>query len=344
MSFTLREQAVPYEEDGTLSTRLARWARDLAPDSKWIEGEPLTRHSSLRIGGEAKAWIEVGTASDLLRLLAALGDAETRCVGLGSNSLFPDEGVVTPLLRFVGDMASWFVTGESGDEATVQVMAGAVNAHLVRGLMKSGWVGVEFLSLIPGTFGGAVALNAGTKEKELQEVLTMVWLAIPDNRRRRWEVLRRTPEELDMGYRHASLAPGAMVLGGEVRVRRGDVESARTLVREDKERRNRTQPYRLASVGSTFANPPGDYAGRLIEAVGLKGFSVGGAQVSPLHANFFINEGGATAEDFLSLMALARHRVRRDFGVELRPEVRFVGFDGWARMLALEEEWKDRDV
>jgi UDP-N-acetylmuramate dehydrogenase len=141
-----------------------------------------------------------------------------------------------------------------------------------------------------------------------------------------------------MSYRHAKLAPGAVVVRGEVTLEVGDADEARERVRADKERRDKTQPYRLASVGSTFANPPGDFAGRLVEAAGLKGHRVGGARVSELHANFFINEEHASARDFLSLMALARVRVRQRFGVELRPEVRFVGFDGWSAMVALEAE------
>ena len=141
-----------------------------------------------------------------------------------------------------------------------------------------------------------------------------------------------------MSYRSADLPPGSLVVGGVIEVTDGDVDEARQLVAKDKERRNRTQPYRLASVGSTFANPDGDYAGRLIEEVGLKGESTGGARVSELHANFFINESEARADDFLELMARARHRVREQFGVELRPEVRFVGFDGMKRLCELEQQ------
>ena len=146
-----------------------------------------------------------------------------------------------------------------------------------------------------------------------------------------------------MRYRHTALPEGTLVVGGTIRVRRGDVDAARERIAADKERRNRTQPYRLASVGSTFANPEGDYAGRLIDQVGLKGESIGGATISELHANFFINESDATAEDFLRLMALARHRVRNDFGVELRPEVRFVGFDGMKRLTEYERQLENAD-
>ncbi|RAL23483.1 hypothetical protein DL240_04800 [Lujinxingia litoralis] len=291
------------------------------------ESEPLRRRSSLRIGGAAWRFVEVGSFDDLALLLAAVGEDWRRLVwiGLGSNTLFPDEGIKGVVVRLSGQLAAWQV-----EQGHARVGAGAVNAHLVRGLLRDGWTGAEFLSLIPGTFGGAVALNAGTRERELSEVLQSCELARVNEEQGVWHVGTFQASQLDLSYRHAGLSEGDLVLSGVVAVERGDVNEAKSRVREDKERRNRTQPYRLASVGSTFANPEGDYAGRLIEAVGLKGHRIGGAQISELHANFFINAEDATAADFVALMALARHRVREQFGVELRPEVRFVGFDGWA--------------
>lgn len=345
MAQIVDEKTIPWLTEGTLGERLEFWQAEASDSSRLVVDESLSRHCSLRIGGPAAFWIEVGNVTDLWSLLGALGDEPYYCVGLGSNTLFPDEGIEGVVIRLVDELAQWSVTADGADSiAPVEVMAGAINAHLVRGLLRSQWVGAEFLSLIPGTFGGAVALNAGTREKELAAIIESVWLATPDSQKRCWTVEKKPASALAMGYRRAELAPGSLVIGGVVRVERGDVELARARVKADKERRNQTQPYRLASVGSTFANPPGDYAGRLIEAVGLKGQSVGGARISSLHANFFINEDGATAEDFLRLMALARHRVRRDFGIELRPEVKFVGFDGRSRMSDLERELEDRDV
>jgi UDP-N-acetylmuramate dehydrogenase len=299
--------------------------------------EPLAKHCSLRIGGAAAVWAEVETPRELGLLLEAADSDELDAVvvGLGSNVLFPDEGIRGVVIRLTGELADWSIESSEGDSATVEVGAGAVNAHLVRGLHKDGWVGAEFLALIPGTFGGAVVMNAGTKEAELSEVLLEA--DVLERGEAGWHRRRLSVDELGLGYRHSSLGPQSIVLGGRIRVRRGDVDSARELVRRDKARRNRTQPYKLASVGSTFANPEGDYAGRVIEEVGLKGHAIGGAKISELHANFFINEGEATAEQFLELMALARSKVRQRFGLELRPEVRFVGFDGYECMLAYED-------
>lgn len=339
------ERRIEWATSATLEERLEDWRRDASSASRLVKDEPLSRRSSLRIGGPASRWIEVGRVDDLWSLLEALSGEEFHCVGLGSNVVFPDEGIESPVIRLVDELAGWSVHPHRGSEAAaVEVMAGAVNAHLVRGLLADGWVGAEFLTLIPGTFGGGVALNAGTKECELNEILESVWLAIPDDDQRCWRIEEQSPRALSMRYRHASLPTGSMVVGGVLEVQRGDVEKARQRMAADKRRRNETQPYRLASVGSTFANPEGDFAGRLIDEAGLKGRAVGGARISELHANFFINDSEATAGDFLRLMAIARHRVRRDFGIELRPEVRFVGFDGRRRLRQLERQLEGSDV
>ena len=340
-----RNETIEWTSSAPLGQRLNRWADGTSSASRLAVDEPLSRHSSLRIGGRAAYWIEVGSVPDLHSLLSALGGRRCHCVGLGSNVLFPDAGIDDPVIRFVDDLADWTVRdGADDDGAEIDVGAGAINAHLARGLLSDGWVGAEFLTLIPGTFGGAVALNAGTKEQELQSILESTWLAIPDRQRRCWDIERVTPDALSMSYRYSELPDGAIVVGGRIRVRQGDVEAARQRMDDDKERRNETQPYRLASVGSTFANPDGDYAGRLIDEAGLKGTTIGGAKISELHANFFINESDATSDDFLRLMALARYRVRRDFGLELRPEVRFVGFDGDRRLSDFEEQLERNDA
>lgn len=334
---SLSERIIDWSESGSLADRLAEWASDATAESDLKKDESLRRRSSLRIGGSARWWIEIGDVEDLVDLLAKIAGDRTHCIGLGSNVLFPDDGLDEPVLRFVGDLAEWTINDdETGRRATVDVAAGTINAHLVRGLLAEGWVGAEFLTLIPGTFGGAVALNAGTRDKELRQILRFARVAVPDEEARKWRIERLSPAQLQMGYRRCELPDGAIVVGGRIEVGRGDVDAARARMDADKERRDRTQPYRLASVGSTFANPDGDYAGRLIDEVGLKGHRVGGARISELHANFFINEDDATTDDFLRLMALARRRVRDRFDIELRPEVRFVGFDGEQRLRELE--------
>lgn len=304
--------------------------------------EPLARRSSLRIGGVADLWCEPHTLSELVQVmsLARTHKLALTPVGLGSNTLYPDEGLRGVVVRLGGQLASWQCVQQSEQGCVLEVGAGCINAHLVRGALKQGFVGAEFLVLIPGTFGGAVVMNAGTREAELSSILESVDLLLPGEQL----PARLSPAELGMRYRHAELPAGALVVSGRIRVHRGDVTAASQRAKQDRARRNLTQPYKLASVGSTFANPEGDHAGRLIEAAGLKGYAHGGARISALHANFFINEQDASAHDFLTLMATARHKVRTQFGVELVPEVRFVGFDGWAELARLEQELEARDA
>lgn len=301
--------------------------------------ESLSRHCSLRIGGPAAVWAEVATLDELRAVVDAVTkrDAPVVVIGLGSNLLFPDEGIDGVVIRLVDELAEFYFEREDDEEGIVRIGAGAVNAHIVRGLHAQGWVGAEFLALVPGTFGGAVVMNAGTKHGELAEVLVDAEVMEVGG-----EIRCMSPDELGLEYRHSEIDDESIVVRGRLRVRKGDVDQARAMVKRDREHRNETQPYRYASVGSTFANPDGDWAGRLIEEAGLKGHSEGDARISDLHANFFINDGEARAEDFLKLMALARAKVRAQFGIELRPEVQFVGFDGWTRLLEYERKWEEQ--
>ncbi len=289
--------------------------------------EPLSQHSTLRIGGPARFWVEVKSLVELQRVveLANQERLPIEVVGLGSNVLFSDKGYDGVMLRLSGNLAGWNIL----DDGLVNIGAGAINAHLVKGLLKNGLVGAEFLVLIPGTFGGAIAKNAGTKNDEMSSILQSIQIITLNQPRK---VISMSAAEINLSYRHADLPERSLVIGGQIQLKTGDTAIAAEKVREDKNNRSKTQPYKLKSVGSTFANPTGDYAGRLIEAVGLKGTRIGGARISEHHANFFINEENASSSDFLSLMAVAMVKVKEAFGVELRPEVCFVGFDGWSEL------------
>jgi UDP-N-acetylmuramate dehydrogenase len=197
--------------------------------------------------------------------------------------------------------------------------AGAPTSRLVQRAAELGLTGCEFISGIPGTLGGAVAMNAGTRIGEMKDVVERVEVAAPQGLR--W----LEAAELGFAYRTCRLPPGSVVTRVGFRLRRGDVAASRAAMEADREYRRRTQPLSQPTWGSTFRNPPGDHAGRLVEAVGLKGHRVGNAMWSDVHANFVVNLGGATARDCLALVRLARDRVRERFGVVLELEVRLLG-------------------
>lgn len=297
---------------------------------------PLAKRTTLRLGGSAEVLVTLGSVEDVQRVLPWLQahGLPTRVLGAGSNLLVSDEGVSGVLLTMGGGLKSFDLLDAVDPETrkarqwpedaqVLRVGAAARNAYTVRTLHRSGLVGPEFLALIPGMIGGAVAMNAGTRWGDLKQALICVELVLPDG-----SLAMRTPEELEMGYRHCAIPAGALVVAAHLAVWPGDAGLAKDRVRDEKAYRNKTQPYSMACAGSFFANPPGDAAGRLIQAAGLKGLTFGGASISSMHANFIVNEGDGSAREVLTLMALARRRVRELFGVSLRPEVRLLGFGG----------------
>ncbi len=281
-----------------------------------VRDAPLAPRTAIRVGGPADLLVrpaDPDALSDLLRAVRDLGVPLT-VLGGGSNLLVADAGVRGVVLRLPQDLAP-----ESASGAALVLGAGAPSARLPARAHARGLVGMEFIAGIPGTLGGAVAMNAGTRTGEMKDVVTRVELATADG-------AGFVPAAaLAFGYRRALVPPGAVVTRVEVALREGDVAASAAAMREDRERRARTQPLDRPTFGSTFTNPPGDFAGRLVEAVGLKGHRVGNATWSDVHANFVVNLGGATARDVLALLELARSRVKDRFGVSLEAEVRLVG-------------------
>ncbi len=253
--------------------------------------------------------------AELLRAVRRLG-VPLAVLGGGSNLLVADRGVRGVVVRLPQDLAP--EPEPEADEALV-VNAGAPGARLVARAHARGLVGIEFLAGIPGTLGGAVAMNAGTRAGEMKDVLARVELATADGAG--WV----PASDLALGYRTSRIPAGAVVTRVEARLRAGDVAASAAAMKEDRDRRWRTQPLDRPTFGSTFTNPPGDFAGRLIEAVGLKAHRVGNATWSDVHANFVVNLGGATAADVVALMKLARSRVKERFGIVLETEVRLLG-------------------
>jgi UDP-N-acetylmuramate dehydrogenase len=285
-----------------------------------VENEPLAPHTSWRIGGPARFYATPRTPDELRH---TLGWAQERglpvfVLGGGSNLLARDAGFSGLVLRYRD--TSWQID-ERGDAGLLRVGAGAPMAGTARRVAGLGWAGLEWAEGLPGTIGGAVYGNAGCYGGDIASVLERATLLVDG------EVQTWGAERMEYGYRTSVLkrddrarAADRIVLAAELRLARGDRdELAATMARIAAERRSKTPWGR--SCGSVFKNPPGNSAGRLIEAAGLKGATSGGAQISERHANYIVNTGGATSDDILRLIELTRNEVLRQFGVELELEV-----------------------
>ncbi len=276
----------------------------------------LAARTAIRVGGPADLLVRPADPDALAVLLAAVRELDLPLfvLGGGANLLVADLGVRGVTVKLPPGFGE-----ESNEGGRLVLSAGAPSSRLTSRAQKLGLVGCEFVAAIPGTLGGLVAMNAGTHQGELKDVLTRVELATAEGTG--WV----PASTLDLAYRTCRLPPGAVVTRLEVELRPGDVAASAAAMKADVDRRRATQPYDRPTFGSTFRNPPGDFAGRLMEAAGLKGHRLGNAQWSDVHANFVVNVGGASAGDVLALVRLARARVREQFGVELEPEVRLAG-------------------
>ncbi|MCC6302416.1 MAG: UDP-N-acetylmuramate dehydrogenase [Gammaproteobacteria bacterium] len=280
-------------------------------------GEPMARHTSWRVGGPADRYYEPADLDDLACYLRDLpADEAVLWIGLGSNLLVRDGGIRGSVIATNGALDGI----ASLNDDVVEVGAGVPCAKVARHCAGAGLVGAEFLVGIPGTMGGALAMNAGAFGGETWPLVQSV-----DTIDRQGRLTRRTPDQYRVGYRSVQGPAGEWFVAARLRLRPGDADAARARIRELLARRTDLQPTGQPSCGSVFRNPPGDYAGRLIEACGLKGTRVGGAEVSRKHANFIVNDGTATAADIEALILRVRDTVERQQGVRLAPEVRIVG-------------------
>ncbi len=279
--------------------------------------EPLARHTSWGVGGPARSFYRPANTADLAAFLSQLDpDEPLLWLGLGSNLLVSDGGFAGTAIQTQGCLTCLERAGDQG----VRAQAGVSCAKVARFAARLGLAGAEFLAGIPGTIGGALAMNAGAHGGETWDRVHRVHTID-----RRGEIRVRLPDAFDIGYRHVEIPGGEWFLGAELQLRRGDPKACLERIRGLLERRGRTQPIGLPSCGSVFRNPPGDHAARLIEAAGLKGLRIGGAQLSEKHANFIINTGAATASDITRLIERVQAEVERRSGIRLIPEVRRVG-------------------
>lgn len=277
----------------------------------------LARHTSWRVGGPAEHSYQPADLEDLAAYLRSLPpDEPVLWLGLGSNLLVRDGGVRGSVIFTHGVLDGMQREGEYG----VRVEAGVPCAKVARFCAGEHLSGAEFLVGIPGTMGGALAMNAGAFGGETWQRVTAV-----ETIDRSGRISRRTPDEYRIGYRSVQGPAGEWFVAAHLGLEPGDADESNARIKALLQRRAQTQPTGQASCGSVFRNPPGDHAGRLIEACGLKGYYIGGACVSEKHANFIINGGHATAADIESLIAHVQATVEREFGVRLIPEVQVVG-------------------
>jgi len=279
----------------------------------------LAPYTSARIGGPADILVTVKTATELMDAMKVLWDygMPYTILGGGSNALISDKGVRGVVVL---DRAKE-VRFESGDQPTVWCEAGVIFSNLANRCASKGLSGLEWAATVPGTVGGAVYGNAGAFGSDMSN--NLIWTEVlTKNGREKLSV-----EQMEYGYRTSVLKRGeikAIVLSGTLRLKNSSKEEVSAKINEFSERRKSAQPPG-ASMGSMFKNPAGDYAGRLIEAAGLKGTRIGNAEISTKHGNFFINHGDTKAEDVYALIHLVQKTVGEKFGIELELEVELVG-------------------
>ena len=298
---------------------------DLLSEGSVSFDRPLAPFTTYRLGGAAGVLFEPASASDLLAITGALRDLEMDprdleivVVGRGSNMVVSDHGFEGLAVR----MGSGSAAIEGGpDSETVTAGAGTSLPLLANWAARRSLSGLEFTVGIPGSVGGGVRMNAGAHEGAIADTLTQVEVYDVG----RGEIAARSATDLDLRYRHSALQDGEIVVTATFRLVPDDESAIRARMERYRRHRADTQPGALQNAGSTFKNPPGDSAGRLVEGAGLKGYRVGGAAVSNLHANFFVADEDARSQDVYDLVHDVRRRVAERFGIELEPEVRFVG-------------------
>ena len=294
------------------------WIRKLGEQVEILVAEPMKNHTTFRIGGPADALALPKTPEEVAEVVRFCHEhAQPYYVlGNGSNLLVSDEGYRGLVLQLYRNFNDIQVNGE-----TITVQSGAMLAAVARTAYQTGLTGLEFASGIPGTIGGAVVMNAGAYGGEMKNVLKEVTVLTKEG-----EVLVIPAKALELGYR-TSVIPknGWIVLGAVLQLKKGDQEQILARMEELKEQRITKQPLDLPSAGSTFKRPEGYFAGKLIMDAGLRGFTVGGAQVSEKHCGFVVNCGNATAADVWELICEVKRRVKEMTGVELEPEVKLLG-------------------
>ena len=292
---------------------------DYLPDLRIAEDEPMSRHTSFRIGGPARRMAFPASGAQLVLLLSFAQECGARplVIGRGTNLLCPDAGLDRLVIETSG--LARLEPGAAPD--TILAEAGVSLARLGEFACQQGLSGLEFAHGIPGSVGGGVCMNAGAYGGEMKQAISSVSVLFPEE-----GIRTLSGEEMAFGYRRSLLTdhPEAVVLHAVFHLTPGDPDTIRQKMRELMDRRRNSQPLEWPSAGSTFKRPEGYFAGTLIDQCGLKGLTVGGAQVSEKHAGFVINRGGATCADVEELIAQIQRQVLDRTGVTLEPEVKII--------------------
>ncbi len=291
--------------------------KEALPGMSLLENEPLAGHCSFRIGGPARALAAPEDMTSLSRVCSILKDHHLApfILGNGTNLLFPDEGLQDLFLISTEKLQRLTLL----PDGAVYAEAGVSLSKLASFAQQNGLAGLEFASGIPGSVGGGCFINAGAYGGEIKDVIeSVVCLYLGDQ-----GLYEMPADKCEYGYRKSwfSTHPGCVILSAVFRLQPGDKDEIAAKMREMNEKRRQKQPLELPSAGSAFKRPEGHFAGALIEQAGLKGYTVGGAQVSEKHAGFVVNVGGATSHDVYDLMMHVRNTVYRQSGVQLEPEV-----------------------
>ncbi|MFT7235144.1 MAG: UDP-N-acetylmuramate dehydrogenase [Methylophagaceae bacterium] len=278
--------------------------------------EPLAKHTSWRVGGPAHLFYKPTDKVDLGVFLSQLPVTEPILwLGLGSNLLVRDGGFPGAVISTAGILQNFTV-----NERSIEAEVGVYCSKLAKQAAKASLNGAAFFAGIPGTFGGALAMNAGAHGTETWTLVSQVTTVD-----RQGQFHQRTPDEFEISYRNVVSPNEEWFISGTVSLKQGDQAQETAEIKTLLKRRNETQPTNQPCAGSVFRNPGNDFAGRLIELSGLKGLSIGGAAISEKHANFIVNTGDATADDIESLILLIQQKIALEHGVELQAEVHIVG-------------------
>ncbi len=288
--------------------------------SQVLADEPMAKHTTFKVGGPVDFLVIPRSVEDIEAAVVAAkhAGAECRVIGQGSNILVSDKGLAGVVIELGEQLAKIDVDG-----CNVHAEAGATNEDVAKAALAAGLTGYEFASGIPGSIGGAAIMNAGAYDVEFKDVCNSVTCLTPDGK-----IVDVSAEEANWGYRHSMMMDeGYIVLSATLALKPGDPEQIRATMDDLKQRRESKQPLEMASAGSTFKRPTGYFAGKLIQDAGLRGHTVGGAQVSNKHCGFVVNTGSATAEDVLQVIRDVQDAVFEHSGVRLETEVRMWGFE-----------------